>query len=223
MNLRELNVRQENKAKTLGERMKDLPDAFHCISPALGDIIEEHRKDEFGKGYLDGYRIKLSSENPTRDLYADYDVCSAEDDWDILADNWDSEKKRVGRGKNREEFRQAFLRRYYQKVCNSFSNKISNARNDADGGERIFGAYKMAQLYTNAYAKVQYENATETMLDFVEKWFVGEYDVRISNEDRCNDRFRSEEKYGRVMVLYGQPGAFCVADILRLSVTRMKR
>lgn len=197
--------KKADKAKTLEEQLEDLRNAFCRISPALGDMIEAHRKDESGKGSIDGYRIKLAPENPTRDLYADYG-CSSDDDWDILADNWDSEKERVRCGKNKKEFKQAFLRRHYQKVCNSFGNKISNARNDADGGKRIFGAYKMAQLYTNAYAKTQYEDETEAMLDFVEKWFVGEYDVRISSEKRSKDRIKPEEKYGRVMVLHGQPG-----------------
>ena len=97
------------------------------------------------------------------DLYQAYGGCSEDEDWERLRDEAASRLTETEDG-----FvyfcrdKAAWLRRYYNKTCHSFEDRISNARGNGDENERenereregkIFGNYTMAQVYMNAYAQ----------------------------------------------------------------------
>ena len=196
--------------------VKSLCDVLRSISPNLAGIIKDSEKGFCIDIAQDDPNSDLYSEysacrvysacNDGYSKYSENDGYSADDDWTVLKSDWDHEEKEIKTekyididekkvkmkaGRIKEEFRQAWLRRHYNQVCYSFQNKISNARYDSYGGEKVFGNYKMAQLYTNAYAKLQNNNGTDVMLDYVERWFEGA---------------PGKEQFGRVLVLHGQPG-----------------
>lgn len=197
-------------------------------------VSEEHRageKEEYYRLYLDyirhyckssegadGGRDTLEQESSDNSENAVYELRKklAERDKKTLRGAKDDN------GRATVEYKQAWFRQYYAQSCHDFETDSMSAvsNNDADAVKDMFGDYKMAQVYRNAYAAIsvsgrekpknqeerwtqkerwteqpdQYCHArTTVMLDYVESWF-GQTDGK------------GKGRYGKVLVLHGQPG-----------------
>jgi hypothetical protein len=152
-----------------------------------------------GENGLKGYFIRLlpeTSDLERRDLFADYVGCTETDDFNALQGTQESNTK-VSRGETVHKpgkYVSAWLRRYYDQNCSFFEGKISNSRRAGINEDKVFGNYKMSQIYMNAYADaVRAEGQQKAMLDYVEDWYL--------NKDGSGSA-----SFGRVLVLHGQPG-----------------
>ena len=97
---------------------------------------------------------------------------------------------------------EGWLRLHYADVCGSFEGKISNAGGKIAKESRVFGNYRMAEAYMNAYAHTEQSDSPMPMLDFVEKWYCETCGQIYAQRFTHND----ENDINRVLVLHGHPG-----------------
>ena len=163
---------------------------------ALSNVIVQDK-------YEKGYRIILQEEDEDGgfpDLFEEYEGCSPDEDWPakaIPADGKKDSEQLLPLFKDAA----AWLRRYYNQACRSFDSKITNAAEEnRNRNGTIFGNYTMSQAYMAPYVGKITANTDrhESLLDHVEDWYLGRDDKLESNNEK--------RKYGRVMVLHGQPG-----------------
>ena len=158
-----------------------------CVGiPAIADIIKlaENRK---------GYRIILKwsgIEGAGSSFPASNGTEAAKKEWKQLRDS--------NKGNDYGDSI-IWLRRHYVGVCEIFEGNISNAGGNIKDESKIFGHYRMAEAYMNAYAKEKDSDQTEVMLDYVEKWY---------HESRTSAGQKGMEKDGgeKILLLHGQPG-----------------
>lgn len=199
----------------LQNRIREVVGSFEAAdAEAAKEMIQEAdtKKGYRIKLFQDKTKIREKEVDSHRSLFSGYEGCKGYteyDDFTLLTNEMES-----GRERCREV--SAWLRRYYDKACRFFENRVSNkGEEDADSSEKeIFGDYTMVQAYMIPYvmigedrrnaeglrqkeektlpdfvsAKDRYETGFETMLDYVERWHSEEGDP------------------GRVLVLHGQPG-----------------
>ena len=176
---------EDKSAEAAKAAVKDLCKKYSVLSGIIDDKETEK-----------GCRIRLKESDETEDLFADFDGCSS-----------DSDKKLLEKGQEEPGYMDAWLRRYYNNMCSSFDSRITNARNSAKVGGNVFGNYYMSQVYSNAYASLAgMDDRTEAMLDFVERWHRDELSHDMQQGNRVGEKSKKSPRYGRVLVLHGQPG-----------------
>ena len=130
-------------------------------APALADIIEPA---ENGKGFrilLSGTGIQSAKGHfPAIDEAEDEgEAKAAEEEWDALTATVSNGYCDAG----------GWLRRHYAEVCGSFEGHISNAGGNIKDESKVFGRYRMAEAYMNAYAETGGRDGAVAMLDYVEQ------------------------------------------------------
>ena len=186
-------------------RLRSLLGQLCRVSDRLQRIVRQDRT----KGCrIEPAGLGIGQADLGRDLYADYYGYASEDGAWGQEKDWDNIAKYSSPGASQYSlYVQAWQRRYYNRICRVFEENVSNIRDaggtekdDGKGQDNIYGNYKMARIYMNAYASpgekagtgplsgVEAQPGTEVMLDYLERWF------------------RKDSSEEKVLVLHGQPG-----------------